>query len=121
LHSLSGVLLLILYTGGNVQIESFHQLFHAYEKDLHSFEQEKDPCHRAIYHEAQKNGCDHKTHLTEVKKCPLCHVVPHNEEHIAVSHSFESHSWLENFSDNIYSRALGEFFINLSDRGPPHA
>ena len=121
LKTLSGLILLLFYVSGNVQVESFHQLFHASEAELHTSEHEKDPCHRAIYHDSQDDGCDHKTHLTAVKKCPLCHVVPHNEQHFAVSHDFQSFSLPTIFNDVISCHPLGENFFTLSVRGPPVA
>jgi len=119
MKSLFGVILLFLYIAGNVEVDSFHQLFHAYEKELHSSEQEKDPCHRAIYHDSKKDGCDHKTHLTEIKKCPLCHVVPHNEQNIAAGHSHEGHFLQDAFNNAFYLSQSGEIFSDLSVRGPP--
>jgi len=118
MKTLSGVFLLFLYLAGNVQIDGFHQLFHA-KDELHSVEQELDPCHRAIYHDAEKDGCGHKTHLTEIKKCPLCHVVPHNAQHLSSSHSVESFSLPNIFDDASCAIHVGEIFNSLSARGPP--
>jgi hypothetical protein len=86
---------------------------------LHSSEEEKDPCHRAIYHDAKQQGCDHKTHVTSVKKCPLCHIVPLNEKHIAVSHNFESFSSPSNFEQLSISIQVAEGSGGLSARAPP--
>ena len=118
---LCGLSMLFLYFVGNVQIESFHQVFHANETELHSSEHEKDPCHRAIYHDTQQDGCKHETHLTEAKKCPLCHVIPHNQQHLAVSHAFEAFSLPVNFNDVFCFNHTGEIFSSLSGRGPPAA
>ena len=112
-------LLLLLYLVGSVQIESFHDAFHSFEQALHSFDQEKDPCHRAIYHDSKKEGCDHKTHVTAVKKCPLCHLVPLNEKHIAVSHVFESFSTPCDFKNFCFSFCVVEVAGKLSARAPP--
>jgi hypothetical protein len=115
----SALLLLLLYLTGNVQVESFHKVFHSFEQALHSTEEEKDPCHRAIYHDAKQKGCDHKTHVTAVKKCPLCHIVPLNEKHIAVNHSFESFSSPSNFEQLSISIQVSEISGGLSARAPP--
>ena len=115
----SVLLLLLFYLTGNVQVESFHKVFHSFEQALHSSEEEKDPCHRAIYHDAKQKGCDHKTHVTAVKKCPLCHIVPLNEKHIAVSHSFESFSAPTNFEQLSTSIQVAEVSGGLSARAPP--
>ena len=112
-------LLLFLYLVGSVQIESFHEVFHSFEQALHSFDQEKDPCHRAIYHDSKKEGCDHKTHVTAVKKCPLCHLVPLNEKHISVSHVFESFSAPDDFENFCFSVRIVELAENLCARAPP--
>ena len=118
LKTFSGVFLLFLYLAGNVQIESFHQLFHA-KAELHTAEHELDPCHRAIYHDADDDGCGHKTHLTEIKKCPLCHVVPPNGQHLGSSHSFKSFSLPTVFDDALSCVLVGEIFTSYSVRGPP--
>src|SRR5687768_6400349 len=115
----SASLLLLLYLAGNVQVESFHKVFHSFEQALHSSDQEKDPCHRAIYHDSKQEGCDHKTHVTAIKKCPLCHIVPLNEKHIAVSHIFESFSSPSDFEKFSFSILITELSGNLSARAPP--
>jgi len=111
--------LLLLYVAGNVQVESFHQFFHSLEKALHSSEQEEDPCHRAIYHDSENEGCDHKTHLTAVKKCPLCHVVPLNVQHIAASQSFLFIALPHFFTEFLLSIHVANSFVNLPSRAPP--
>ena len=115
----SALLLLLLYLTGNVQVESFHKVFHSFEQALHSSDEEKDPCHRAIYHDSKQEGCDHKTHVTAVKKCPLCHIVPLNEKHIAVCHSFESFFSPSDFTEFSFSFPAIEICGNLSARAPP--
>ena len=113
------LLLLLLYLTGNVQLESFHKVFHSFEQALHSSDEEKDPCHRAIYHDSKQEGCDHKTHVTAVKKCPLCHIAPLNEKHISVSHTFESFSSSFNFKEFSISIPIIEISGSLSARAPP--
>lgn len=115
----SALLLLLLYLTGNVQVESFHKVFHSFEQALHSADKEKDPCHRAVYHDSRQQGCDHKTHVTAVEKCPLCHIVPLNEKQIAVSHSFEPFSSLPNFEQFFLSIQPAETPGGLSARAPP--
>ena len=115
----SALLLLFLYFAGNVQVESFHKAFHTFEQVLHSSDQEKDPCHRAIYHDSRQQGCDHKTHVTAVKKCPLCHIVPMNEKHIAVSHSFETFFSPSDFKEVSFLFSVTEISGALSARAPP--
>ena len=115
----SALLLLLLYLTGNVQLESFHKVFHSFEQALHSSDEEKDPCHRVIYHDSKQEDCDHKTHVTAVKKCPLCHIVSLNEKHLAVSHTFESFSSLSHFNEFPISVQIIEISGSLSARAPP--
>jgi len=117
----SGLLLLLLYLAGNVQVESFHRVFHSLEKALHSTEQEKDPCHRAIYHEIKKEGCDHKTHLTGIKKCPLCHVIPFGDQHADIRQHFLSVEFPTSFNVVSISFLWSDSFYNLPSRAPPFA
>lgn len=119
LKTFSVTLLLLLYVAGNVQVETFHQFFHSLEKALHSTEQEKDPCHRAVYHDSKKDGCNHKTHITAVKKCPLCHVIPLNETHIATSNSFAFIGLPIIFNDLSLSFHVADTLIGLPARAPP--
>jgi hypothetical protein len=67
------VLLLVLYGAAALKVDSVHELFHAQElKELHSPEQENNPCHKSVYHQEAEKGCEHKSHITENTKCPLC-------------------------------------------------
>lgn len=66
-------LLLVLYSLAAFKVDSFHEVFHAGElAELHSPEQESNPCHKSIYHQTAEQGCAHKSHITENTKCPLC-------------------------------------------------
>lgn len=115
----AAVFLLTLYLAGNVQVESFHDLVHSLEKSLHSVEQEKDPCHRAIYHEIKNDGCDHKTHFTAIKKCPLCHVVPVNVQHVEASNAFQYIHLSNDFGHYLSSGIVIPAFSDLPSRAPP--
>lgn len=119
LKTFAGILLLGLYLTGNVQVESFHQFFHSLEKALHSSEQEKDPCHRAIYHEAKNEGCNHKTHVTAVKNCPLCHVVPFNDQHFAIGQSPLSAELFCSFFILCIESIHSDILYDLPARAPP--
>jgi hypothetical protein len=67
------VLLLALYAAAALKVDSIHELVHANEfAELHSVEQENNPCHKSIYHQEAEKGCEHKSHITENTKCPLC-------------------------------------------------
>jgi hypothetical protein len=112
-------LLLFLYIAGNVQFESFHQIFHSFEEISHSIQEEQDPCHRTIYHDSKSEGCDHETHITAVKNCPLCHVVPFNEQHLSTSNSFISIFSPDLFHDYESEGNSAYPLIDLPTRGPP--
>ena len=117
--ALAAAILLFLYIAGNVQLESFHQLFHSFHEITHSAQEEQDPCHRAIYHESKSEGCDHETHFTAVKNCPLCHVVPLNEQHLATSHSFVSIPSADPFYLSIFESKASDYLVDPTTRGPP--
>jgi hypothetical protein len=119
LRTISISLLLLLYVVGNVQIESIHQVFHSFETALHSTDQEKDPCHRAIYHEATDDGCDHSTHFTAVKNCPLCHVVPVNESLLVHSSTVGLFVPENVFDEQAISTFNGSITDYLPARAPP--
>lgn len=119
IRTFAATLLLFLYVLGNVQVESFHQVFHSLEKALHSSEQEKDPCHRAIYHDEKENGCDHDTHLTAVKTCPMCHVVPFNDQYFIVATSRVSPVISDTVAEHFVSGEQIIFSLSLPSRAPP--
>ena len=116
---LSATFLLLLYFAGNVQFETLHDVVHSLEQSLHTPEQEEDPCHRAIYHEVESEGCDHKTHFTAVDQCPLCHVVPINVQHVTASHSFELLQLSNEFGEYKAISANVWQFIEVPARAPP--
>jgi hypothetical protein len=83
-HSLRtslAVLLLILYVAGTSGIERLHQFFHSHDHLVaHSEIQEKDPCHRSIYHNEKDKGCGHHSHLIVTDKCELCDLIFHTDQ-----------------------------------------
>jgi hypothetical protein len=114
------VLLLTLYAAASLKVDSFHELFHAQElKELHSTEQENNPCHKSVYHQQAENGCEHKSHITENTKCPLCefNVSP---DQLANELSAKSETRIVQIKQTVW---LGEepasVDISLSSRGPP--
>jgi len=119
LRAVFAVLLLIFYVAGNIQVEVLHQLFHSHANAvIHSAEQEKDRCHRAIYHE-KDDGCGHKSHLTKVEKCNLCHLFSHNDQLTIADSSCEfigSHSVV---NKNLISVHLTGITAHLPSRAPP--
>ena len=118
---LSAIFLLLLYFAGNVQLESFHDAIHCLEQSLHTPEHEEDPCHRAIYHEVESDGCDHETHFTAIEQCPLCHVVPISIQHFEASHSFESLVLSNEFGKYDPLQISSREDVELPARAPPVA
>lgn len=77
LKTLSVILLLALYIGGNTS----YGLFHGHDSfQSHSVEKENDPCHRAIYHFEKENGCKHQSHFSKNEKCCECHLLCHSDQ-----------------------------------------
>ena len=68
--------LLLLYVFSYFSFELIHQFEHSHEYEaLHTEENEKEACHRAVFH-FEKDACDHKTHVTSLEKhCDLCDVI----------------------------------------------
>lgn len=78
-----GLLFLVLYVIGTAPAELIHSFshdHHRYAPVSHSQEQEKDPCHRLLYHNDIETGCDHDLHLTGSEKCEMCDVVYHGDQ-----------------------------------------
>jgi hypothetical protein len=87
LKGLSALLLLALYICGNVEVENLHEFLHAHEIVItHAAEEEKDPCHRSIYHDDVLNDCKHESHYAKSEKCDLCDSIFHPDQ-VAISHS----------------------------------
>lgn len=74
--SWAGLFLLMVYVAGAIAAEVVHQAMHDHgAAGLHTRAVEKDPCHRAIYHQATAQGCHHKAHFTPTHKCACIHVI----------------------------------------------
>ena len=74
-------LLLAFGVTGPSQFALFHKLLHSHDHSVsHSESQEKDRCHRAIYHNDIENGCGHHSHLVVTDKCDLCDMILHTDQ-----------------------------------------
>jgi hypothetical protein len=115
------MLLVIIYALGALRPESLHRLFHSHQNiEQHFAENEKDPCHRSIYH-GGVTGCKHKAHVLQTSKCNYCDIT-----------SFTGHILVPDPETN-YTRAIPAVFryfdphfsvavtLNLSARAPPVA
>ena len=114
------LLLLFLYLGASVQVETLHHLTHPDDDiALHSPENERDTCHQSIYHSGLNAGCEHKSHLSEFKKCPLCQYATH-AVHLYPTQSFErALTYQAVFEDTNITGKAGGVSINRTSRAPP--
>jgi hypothetical protein len=75
------VLLLAFFVVGNSQRETIHQFFHSHDHLVsHTEAQEKDPCHREIYHHDKEKGCGHHSHIVVTDECDLCDLIFHTDQ-----------------------------------------
>jgi hypothetical protein len=114
------ILLLAFYIIGNTQIEAIHGFFHSHGSSItHSSEQENDPCHRTIYHDDKSYGCEHRSHLTRVEKCVLCHIIVSNDTVVVSDSSCDFIKPSSRVIENEIA-ALGTYIaIHLPPRAPP--
>jgi len=120
LRDFSLVALLVLYSAASLRIDSLHQLFHAEEiVELHSPEQESNPCHKSIYHQQTKKGCEHTSHFTLNTKCPLCEYNGGSEQLICIPQTDQSKIQTASSSLSFQENLLASPIFLLSDRGPP--
>ena len=111
---------LLLYLAGTVQFDSLHSLFHFEEAAvLHSAQQEENSCHNAIYHQQKDNVCHHQSHITPLKKCPLCHAVVYSSHLGSILFSHETVASTENSIGGSYANFYSGFLVLLLSRGPP--
>jgi len=116
------LLFLAVYLIGSIQVDSIHHLVHPDDHViLHSPEQEKDTCHQSIYHAGLNHGCEHKSHLSEFKKCTLCDYANHSV-HLFSIHAVNLPNTLNNSAEEYYilSETKATLFYS-SSRAPPTA
>lgn len=122
LSTCCAALLMGVYFLGSVEVETLHIISHQEENsEIHSTENEANPCHIRIYHKDIQDGCDHPTHVTKNAKCSFCDTQLHTT-HLSVddvtTSTFISYTtfWVTeelNSSDSFTSYAQG--------RAPPVA
>jgi len=116
------LLLLVLYLAGSVQVDSLHHLVHPDDYTiLHSPENEKDTCHQSIYHAGLNHGCEHKSHLSEFKKCSVCDYANHSVHLFSISLLDLSASSSIAVEDHYNSSEAGINPLYQSSRAPPLA
>lgn len=73
-----GIVLFTVYIFGAFGLTTFHPVSHAHAYEvLHSADQEKDLCHRTLYHGDAKQGCHHSAHVVAKDKCGMCSTISH--------------------------------------------
>lgn len=75
--------MLLAYLINAVSFESFHHVVHDHDHTVsHTFEDETDACHRAIYHGDLELGCEHKNHVHKSDiDCQLCDFINNRLDH----------------------------------------
>jgi len=68
-----------LYLLGVPDSDILHASIHNHPQVSHTEEQEKDPCHRSLYHDDVEQGCRHGAHLIASDKCALCDMTIHTD------------------------------------------
>jgi hypothetical protein len=114
------LLLLVLYIASSSNLEILHSIVHEHDIAIaHSEEQEKDPCHRLVYHNDKQAGHHHDSHLFVPDKCKLCAVAFHGDQTILPNlASIKVKFWSKHF--DFYKRSLDSYWaIISSSRAPP--
>lgn len=79
LRAFGAAVLLFFYMAGNTSFGILHQLLHQRQITVsHSPSQEKDVCHRAIYHFGKDPK--HNSHYAISEKDDRCHLLAHTEQ-----------------------------------------
>lgn len=107
----------------SLSVSTLHSYF-AHTKvvqEVCTLDDEKDPCHRSIYHQDTKKGCEHESHLiVPIVDCDQClDIIPNHVSDYKTYHvnSFDYKSLLViRFSSQVYFKdCVRDNFL----RGPP--
>lgn len=121
LKTICGILLLTLFVAGNTSFGIFHQFFHGQETAVtHSPEQEKDPCHLAIYHFETESLCEHPSHLSGSEKCDQCHFLSCTDQITVRNVSGECVKIQDMINERFIAVHLKSISLQLSSRAPPN-
>lgn len=117
---LGAFLLLILYLVGTSHVGFLYAFGHEHDVQIsHSYKEEKDPCHRQIYHNDVEAGCDHDVHLTVSDKCDLCDFAVHADKTVLTSAIHLTFKFDQDFV-GFYKCNLDSYWAVLSSsRAPP--
>lgn len=118
--SLLALLLLALYVIGTSPVALIHEFAHDHQVLVtHSQEQEKDPCHRLVYHNDVEAGCDHDVHLTASDTCQMCDLAYHGDQTLLLAASYPVLKFSDQYFDG-YKVSLDAYWaIRSSSRAPP--
>ena len=113
-------LLLMLYLAGASQVGFLYAFGHDHAVTIsHSYEEEKDPCHRLIYHNDAEAGCGHDVHVTVSDKCYLCDFAIHTDKTLLMPSAHLPLTFDQN-SISFYKTDLDSYWAVLSSsRAPP--
>jgi len=98
-----------------------HLLSHKDLLALHSPEQESDTCHQSIYHPEQNKGCEHDSHLSELKSCHLCGAAADSVHLLSFFKIDLQTITFNNIPDQCHSKNVDQIFLHLPSRAPPVA
>jgi hypothetical protein len=112
--------MLVFFVIGNLQVESLHQFLHSHQHTVsHTEVQESDPCHRSLYHNDQKRGCGHQSHLIVSDKCELCDLITHSDAIVLSSPDSISNNYFTTEPVICSASVLSIGQSNLPSRAPP--
>lgn len=112
------LVLLIIYLSV-LFLNPFHDLIH--ESAAEEICYDENPCHLRLVHHDQKNGCDHKFHLSaEGISCDFCALVKIKPTTSAdrwtpIIFPDNRTSWSISYNSELYD----SFTTGIFDRGPP--
>jgi hypothetical protein len=110
--------LLVLYALGSLPMDAVHRMFHAHAPAvMHTVKAEKDPCHRSLYH--RDKACDHKTHVSGLKKCPLCQLSFHADQWLSDVSPSQQHLATASLETCFVQRYVHSCALPGSSRAPP--
>jgi hypothetical protein len=118
----ASVTVALLYIFSLLTTELIHPVLHQHHNhSLHSAADEKDPCHREIYHGEKEDATQHHQHLTPVnEKCGLCDIILHNE-HLQADYYHILKPAGTKQAVKIFTDTLSIGFLSLYQaRGPPY-
>lgn len=117
--SWTALTLLVLYFSCFLHTDVVHRLSHGHELQvLHAEKNEKDTCHRSIYHHGKKS-CKHKTHLTKSDPCSECQNSAERAKYFNTPQSTVTTVHNNSYQVIITAFFLTDFSIHTSSRAPP--